>query len=271
MDLSGMVGLTRDLLAAPTSGFYPDSHIVSWINIKKDDLCGKADVLEALVTTSLQQSVADYNLPSDYTRMKRLEIIKGNSKYECYPQDLKEQDYGVVRQTANPPEGYNIWEGKLRLDARPNVGSYTGALSAGVATGGTEFSVKSAAGLPKMGRMLIDDEVMGWWRLSGNTCVTLSKGLEGTTDASHAVNATCFFRDTYIYYNKKDSDLSSMDSSFNIPDQFHPGMCYGAASIGRNKSKDYELAQYFESKYDSTVQTAYDWSHYKWRRNYRPK
>lgn len=271
MDLSAMVTLTRDLLAEPVSSFYSDSHIVNWLNIKKDDLCGRADVLEALVTTSLVKSIADYSLPSDYTRIKRLEIIKGNSLYECQPQDLKEQWYGTVKQTSNPPEGYNIWEGKIRLDNRPANGANTSALSAGVATGGTEFSVKSAAGLPKMGRMLVDSEVMGWWRLSGNTCVTLSKGLEGTTDASHAANATCFLRDTYIYYNKKDSDLSDMDSSYVLPDQFHPGLCYGAAAIGRNKSKDYNLSQFFEQKYESTVQTAYEWAKFRWRRNYRTK
>lgn len=271
MDLSGMVSLTRDLLASPTEGFYHDSSIINWINYKAEDLCGRADVLESLVTTSLVQSVGDYSLPSDYTRLKRVEIVKGNSVYECVPLDLKESYNSIVRQKENPPSTYNLWEEKLRLGGLPSVGAYTSSLSAAVATGATELSVKSAAGLPKVGRLQIGTEIVGYWRLSGNTCVTLAKGLEGTTDTSHTANATCFLRDVYTYYNRKESAMTSLDSSLAMPSQFHKGICFGAASIGRNKSKDYELAQFFDSKFEGTVQTAYSWAKFKWRRNYRTK
>lgn len=271
MTLAQIRTLARTLLSEPTASYWSDTELNNYIGYGLEDFCNQTDVLEDISTDSLVQYQADYTLPSDYTKIKQVELVKGNSNYYIYPQDLQEAYTGTTKNTSNPPQTYNIWEGKLRLGERPSNAAASTTLDGTITDSATTLDVASASGLPRHGRILIDSEVIEYWAISSETLSPCTRGCEGTTAAAHTTLATVTLRDMWIYHFKKDAELSTDASTPTIPSQFHEALAYYCASIGRRKSKDHDLANEYWMKYQEYVAQGKDWSKYKWRRSYRPK
>ena len=78
------------------------------------------------------------------------------------------------------------------------VGGVTTTLSAQLAQAATSASLTDASDFPSVGSMYIDTEEISWTSKSGNTLSGLTRGLNGTSDATHnngsntyTGNATC--------------------------------------------------------------------------------
>lgn len=272
LTLSQMRTMVRALLSEPTASYWSDSELNNYINYGLEEFSNATDVIEDISTDSLVQYQSDYTLPSDYTKIKRVEIVKGNSVYEAVPEDLEEHYQGTIKSTANPPNYGNIWEGKLRLRERPNTAAQSTTLSAAISsTTATSLTITSATGFPRMGRVLIDSEVIIYWAISGTTVSPCARGAEGTTAATHSNAATVTLRDIWIYHYQKHAALTSDTSSSYLPAQFDRAPIFYAAWIGRIKHKDYDLAESLKKQYDEYVVRASDWKIFKWKRGYVPK
>ena len=268
MNRSSIRELTRTLLSEPTSAYWSDTELNNYIDYGLTDFCQQTDCLEDISTDSLVQYQADYALPSDYTKIKRVELVKGNTMYALSPEDLAETFTGIVKTTQTPPEGYNIWEGNLRLRERPSAAAQSTTLGATITSSATSLTVASASGIPRAGRIIIGSEVISYWNLSGTTLSPCTRGAEGTTAAAHTSGDTLTLRDIWIYHFKKET-LSSDSSTPSM--QFHEAPAYYAAALGRRKSKDHDLADKYEQKYMSFVVKGIEWGKLKWKRPYKPK
>lgn len=272
MNLGDIRTLTRTLLSESTPKYWSDAELTNYINYGETDFCVKTDCLEDISTMSSVQYQADYDLPDNYTKIKRVEIIKGSSIYEIRPEDLIEHYTGIVKTTSSPPEGYNIFEEKLRLRERPSSAAPYTTLSAAITTTtATTISLTSGSGFPSNGRVYIDDECIKFWNNSSDTLTGCERGAEGTTKATHLSGATVYLRDIWVYHYKKDVTLTSDSDTPSIPAQFHEALAWYAAGIGRHKSKDYDLADKFMAKYAEFITAGIDWSKGRWKRVYKPK
>jgi len=191
MQRSTIRTLTRTLLSEPTASRWSDSELNDWINLGLLDFCTKTDCLEDISTESSVQYQADYSLPSDYTKIKQVEFIKGSSIYYLCPEDLVEHYTGTVKTTSSPPMAFNIYENKLRLRERPSSNAASTTLASGVSTvSETTLTLTDSTGLPSNGRVIIDSEVIKYWSNSGNVLSGCERGAEGTTAATHSSGAT---------------------------------------------------------------------------------
>jgi hypothetical protein len=271
MTLGQIRTLTRTLLSESTASYWSDAELNNYINYGLDDFCNLTDVLEDISTDSLVQYKADYTLPSDYTKLKQVEIVRGNSINLLWPEDLQETYTGIVKTTSNPPTSYNLWEGNLRIRERPASSAQATTLNGTITSSATTLVLTDASGFPRAGRLLIGSEVIVYWMVSTNTLSGLERGAEGTTAAAHTDLDAVTLRDIWMYHYKKDATLTIDLDTPNIPSQFHEGLAYYAASLGRRKSKDHDLANEYTARYQEFVGKGLDWSKYKWRRSYRPK
>ena len=75
--------------------------------------------------------------------------------------------------------------------AGPAATLYTlsNTLSAGIAAGATIIPVTSSAGFAPKGRIIIDSEIIDYYDISGNSLINAVRGIAGTTDAAHLINA----------------------------------------------------------------------------------
>lgn len=273
MNLLQIRTFARALLSEPTASYWSDAELNSYINLALEDICTKTDVLEDISTYSLIQYQGDYALPTDYTKVKRVEIIKGSSVYELYPADLDEMYQGFVRTTSSPPRGYGLWEGNIRLTERPSTAATADALDADITAAATTISLADTSSLPKTGRVIIDSEVIEYMYndTENNDLEVCTRGMEGTTAAAHSSAAVVTLRDMWVYHFKKDAELTSDTGTPTIPTQFHQVPAYYCASIARHKHKDYDLADKYMAEYEKKLLEIYQYVKYRWARRRKPK
>lgn len=259
----------RSLLSEATASYWTDAEINGHLQDGMDQFCARTLILEDISTYSLIQYVSDYVLPSAYAGIKYGEIIKGNSVYQLTPETLYEHFTGNVKQTSTPPTFVNIWGEKLRLRERPSESAQTTTLSGAISTGTVNISIASAAGMPRMGRIIIGSEVIQYWNLSGTMLSTCDRGMEGTTASNHLTAAVTTLRDMWVYYGKKETLVESTDNS--LPSQFDPAISYYAASMGRRKSKDHDLAKFYMDEFERFVAMGQEYAKFRWKRGYKPQ
>jgi hypothetical protein len=270
--LADLRTFTRVLLSEPVQAIWTDQELNTYINDGIDDFCTETDCIECLTTNSTVQYQADYAAPANVTKIKYVEIVKGNSTYQVIPEDLQEQFHGTVKSTSNPPEFYNFWEGNLRLRERPSVSAQSNSLASDINSSDTSLVLNSTSNFPRMGRLLIDNEVIAYWSIAtdGITLNGLQRGLEGSVAAAHSTSAVVTLRDMYIYHYKKENLTSDLQVT-SIPSQFDEAVCYFAAAVGRRKSKDHDLAAEYMKAYTEYKAKAINWVKFKWKRTFWPK
>ena len=261
--------LTRTLLSEPTPSLWSDSELNDYINDGLEDFCNETNALEDISTQSSIKHQADYDWPSDATKLKQVEYIKGNTVRLLLPEDLKEQFRGFTRNTSIP-DNFGFWGEAIRLSERPSTAAASTTLNGTITSTANTLTLTDSSGMPRTGRILINDEVIEYWNNSSNVLTPLSRGREGTTAAAHTTGDAVTLRDIWVYHFKKET-LSSDEAVPDIPTQFHPAPAYYAAAVGRRKSKDHDLATQFMQEYDRFVAKGLTWSKMKWRRKYTPK
>lgn len=264
--------LTRALLSEPTASYWSDAELNTYINDGANLFYEQTGCLSGISTNSSVQYQSDYDLPSNYTTIQRVEFVKGNSVYDVTPATLKEFYTGVTRNSMTQPYRMNLAGDKLRFDIRPNSAAANTTLTAAISsTSATSLAVASAAGLPREGRIIIDSEVIEYWNISTLTLSPCTRGAEGTTAATHSNGSTVTLRDIWVYHAKRGTELSSDSSTVEIPIQFQNAPAHYAAYIGRMKSKDYDLAAAQLQMFNNYLEQGNDWTRMHWKRSYSPK
>lgn len=268
MTLENIRDLTRVLLSETTASFYTNAEINNWINYGLDDFCNRTKILEDISTDSTVQYQADYDLPTDYTAIKQVEIIKGSTTYFVFPNTLREQFTGTQKITSNPPELATIWGDILRFQDRPSNAASTTTLSGALSSAGVTISIASSTVLPNSGRVKIDSEVIEYWNVDrdNDEIEVATRGVEGTTATSHLDAATVTLRDIWFYHNKRATALTADSDTPEIPAQFHQALAYYAGWLGRLKSRDYDLAAQLKQQYEQFVNDGFEWIKFRWRK-----
>ena len=271
MNLGQIRNLARTLLSEPSAAYWSDLELNLYINEGLSDFCTKTDILEDISTYSSVLAQGDYALPSNYTKVKSVEFVKGSSVYFLQPIDIYEFYQGFVRQSSSPPNNYNLWEGNVRLSERPSIDAPSTTLNGGITAAANTLTLTSSAALPQTGRIIIDSEVIEYWSNTNNILTPLTRGKEGSTAAVHNNLATVTFRDIWVYHHIVDNTLTLDTDTPTIPVQFHNDIAFYCAYIGRFKSKDYDLANQFKGQYDQAVMDGMMYVKAKWKRHRSPK
>lgn len=268
MTLENIRSLARVLLSESTAAFFTDAEINNWINYGLEDFCNRTKILEDISTDSLVAYQADYDLPSDYTAIKQVEVIKGSTTYFVFPNTLREQFTGTQKITSNPPELATIYGDVLRFQDRPSSAANADELGGDISTSTTTIIMSSVTGFPSSGRIKVESEVIEYWyKDTDNNYLTVAKrGAEGTTADAHSDGDAVTLRDIWFYHNKRATSLTLDSDTPELPAQFHQALAYYAGWTGRLKSKDYDLAEQLKQKYEQFVSDGFDWIKFRWRR-----
>ena len=262
---------TRALLSELSAKYWSDAELNTYINDGMRIFCDETDCLDDISTQSGVQYKADYTLPTDYTKIQRVEYIRGNSVYDVTPATLKEQYYGITRNAVSQPFQSNIIGNTLRFDGRLNSAAGATTLSAAITdVAANTLSVASVDDLPRTGRITIDSEIIEYWGISTLALTPLTRGAEGTTAATHSSAATVTLNDIWVYHYKFPATLTESAEN-ELPMQFENAPAHYAAYIGRLKSKDYDLANGQKGIWDEYKMKGKEWAKFKVKRSYRPR
>lgn len=265
--------LVRALLSEPSASYWSDAELDTYIQYGVNDFCAKAGISEDISTISLVQYQADYDWPSDCIKLKRIEQVNGNTINCLYKEDLSEQYQGSVKNTNTSQSAANIWASKIRLRDRPTSAATADTLSAAITdTAATTLTLSDSSDFPKAGRIIIGTEVIEYWYNDTDTGIlsVASRGMEGTTAATHSAAAAVTLRDIWLYHTSTQT-LTSDISEFVCAPQFNEAPAYYAAMIGRRKSKDHDLSREYKAVYDEMATSGLIWSKEKVQKAYRTK
>jgi len=271
--LAQLRAFTRTLLSEPTASYWSDSELNDYINDGMGMFCDETDCLDDISTDSAVAYKADYTCPSDWTKIQKIEFVRGNSVYQVYSATLYEMYRGFTRNTSSQPYKANIIGNTIRFDTRISNAANASTLDGAITAADTTITVADSSGFPREGRIIIGSEVIEYWNNDGDNeeLEVCSRGMEGTTAATHADKVAVTFRDIKIYHYKRPVTMTSDSDTNELPAQFENCAAHYAAYIGRMKSKDYDLSDKQKATFDEYISKGLVWSKQKIKRWWRPR
>jgi len=106
------------------------------------------------------------------------------------------------------PFYYNFLESEriLLFAPAPDTAAHTTLLDGALTAGATSATVDDTSNFPDQGRIIVDSEVIAYTAKTSTTFTGLSRGVEGTTAASHSDDATVTERDLFLYSERAYQD-----------------------------------------------------------------
>lgn len=149
-------------------------------------------------------------------------------------------------------------------------------LSTTINSTATTITLSTAAGLPAQGFIKIDDEIIVYGYITGNTLYNCFRGQQGTTAASHTSGTTVYWAqvpcvtvwpvpdnsttDTLVYWRlRRTQDAGQGVDVADVPFRFIPCMVAGLSYyMGMKIPEAYERLPVLKSQYEEAWQLAAD-------------
>lgn len=131
--------------------------------------------------------------------------------------------YNLLRwdsDTTGDPTHIAMWRKEAYVYPYPSSAADTTAIDDAddITATDTTITVDSTADFQSQGRIIIDSEVIGYTGTTSTTFTGCTRGLEGTTAATHADDATVTERDVVYHAQEDPDDLVDETDETRIPD-----------------------------------------------------
>lgn len=244
--------LGRTLTNEPTQDFVKDTELILYVNHKQRDLATSYKFLETIRSTS---SVANQY---EYTFASNLHIPRSVTyrTRPLAPIPLSRWEEMMIdsRNTSDDPLYVAFWGTQtFRIWPVSASAAQTTAINdaAGISATVTSVTVDSTSGFPAQGRIIIDSEVMTYTGTTTTTFTGLTRGVEGTTAATHADDATITDRDIIYSYWYKPDDLDDYTDTTDFGDAELFG--FAIAEYIETKRGNTQRGTYFNALYSERV------------------
>ena len=255
-----MIQLVRQQLNEPDSRAIPDDLIQRELNEKQRDVAHERlwPFYEDIFSLSRVAYQRDYDIDSDVVVGKPHTVTVESEPVAKIDSHRFDQLYWD-RSTTGEPTHCSVWNNQLRFYPVPSTAATTTAINdvAGITATATSVTVDSTSGFAPSGRIIIDSEVMSYTNTTSTSFRGLTRGLEETTAATHADDATITERDIIYTANREPNELVDIGDETNIPDPMV--LVYGASmEIALGRLSDNALADRIKIKYDQSLEKLRD-------------
>jgi hypothetical protein len=168
--------------------------------------CGWNESIKSYSSTAYK---GIFTMPTDYIRARRVLYITADSQIELTQvesqQDFAKQDKVAVNTNTLLSDYYisgttlNVWP---PLSAAADTDQLNGGINASVTT----IVLDDATELSKAGRILIENEKISYAYRDDTTLYGCTRGIEGTTAATHADDTAITELDIWVYYDAFPAD-----------------------------------------------------------------
>ena len=203
-----------------------------------------------LETISSLAGVADqynYDLSSDFDTMKSVVYQR---VHRLLPVSYEQWILRTENPSSGTPRFYVIHEGNLKMQPATGSAAETTTLDGAITdVAAVSITLADASGLESRGRVIVDSEVVDYQNTSSTKILLCTRGVEGTTAATHSSGATVTARDIEYTYYKTLSDLSADGDTTEISTRFHEALVLYAASRFFEKQEDEKKSDGLLQKY----------------------
>ena len=232
---------TKEYCGIADSNTAFNTKINRWLNDGQQDFANETNwkYLETRGSFATSTFQFKYSLASDCDVIKAVVF-----EHYYYPKPVNHDQWvrlNLSDQTGIPRNYIVLGGGTLALYPKIDHTAPNATLSSTITAATSSITLNSASKLKPKGRIIIDDEVIEYSHIKGNTLFACDRGVEATASASHTSGATCTLRNVEYDYFKILSDMSADGDVSGIPPRYHRAL------------PQYATAQFFYSTED-TVQ-----------------
>jgi len=242
MTLAQTLTATKDLCSISGTSF--DTYLNREINFGQADFSRDLDwtYLERVGSLAGVANQYIYTLPSDFDSMKAVMYQKVN---ELSPVSYARWIQLNKAVSSGTPRFYIIHEGDLKIYPAPGSAAATTPLSGAISSSSaTSITVDATASFDETGRGIVNSEVVRWQNTSSTQLLLVTRGVEGTTAATHSDNDVFTYRDIEYSYYRTLADITANDTSV-IPARYHEAMVFYAAGMFFHKQENETKARLF--------------------------
>lgn len=261
-----LVKLVKDLLSTGYQENLNDDLIVRGLNegAKKLQKQAKFPSLRSWASWSLVQYEQNYALPSDY-----VDDIGVTFDWERPPL-LNVEQFEIVHRlgdspaaSATKPQWYMVHSigstRYIRVWKRPDTAADSTTLDSSLSDSETDtMSVADSAGFTTSGRVLINSEVIGYNNVDSdnNNLEGLTRGMEGTTAASHSSSDTVTQRDLQLLYFKEPAELTADGDAWVFDSDYHDIPAWYALHLYEMRNRNGEQAAFWLAQFNREIERA---------------
>lgn len=233
----------RSELGEPDYKFLSDEDIREEVNEEQRDIAHERlwPFYEDIFSDSRVAYKRDYDIDSDVVFGKVHTVTVESEPIAKVDAHRFDQLFWDTSTTGEPTH-CSIWNNQIRFYPVPSAAATTTAINdvAGISATATSVTVDSTSGFAPSGRIIIDSEVMSYTNTTSTSFRGLTRGLEETTAATHANDATITERDIIYTANREPNELLDVGDETNVPDP--QVLIYGvAARLALGKLQDQAL------------------------------
>ena len=253
--LGRMLRMVRRHLGEPDFTFITDEDIIEEIDEKQRDVAHERlwPFYEDIFSLSTVAYQREYDIDDDvvvgkpHTVVVRAEPI---AKIDAHRFDTLHWDTA----TTGDPTHCSVWNNQLRFYPTPSDAADTDLINnaSGITATATTITVDSTSGFAPSGRIIIDSEVIAYTNISSTVFRGGTRGMEETTAATHADDATVTERDIIYTANREPNELLDPNDQTLIRDPLV--LVYGAAmELAAGKMNNESLHDRIKIKYDQAL------------------
>lgn len=200
----------RNRYVEPSAASVSDRDIISLLNqgayVCTRDLGIYFQDIYAFATVAKQQ---EYNLPEGFTTASNLiyspwiqhrpiQMLEFEQLTNQFPQNGDPNFYSV-----------DVANRKIFLEPIPSSSAQTTTLNGSLSATAVSIMVLDTTGFGAMGRVIIDTETIQYTGITATTITGCTRGVDGTSAATHSTAATVTWCNFYLYYQRVPSLLKT--------------------------------------------------------------
>ena len=253
--MTTLTNLQDDLQArmADKSGrFLVDADATRYLNIAYHEFVSKTEILIREWGFSVTDNQYLYSSPSDMIKPGIMMWMQSSRRQLIYrPLNYFAENGGLDLTQSGPSYSFCYYEGddKFRLWPTPSATSEATAINqgGGISAAVTTITVDDASNLRSSGWVQIENEKILYYAKSGNILQQCSRGVGGTTAATHSDDIAVSQIDVHLWYYYQPADLSSGSDTPEIPAPYHDNLVLGALYHSlRSDGRDKEASVIFQ-------------------------
>ena len=231
MQYSAMLSKTKTRCSI--SGTAHDTFLKDELNFGQQDFCVEANFkfLETKGSLSAVQYQFIYDLASNID-VPRYFVYKQRHRITSINHDqwIRLSQFSSYGTT---PKFFYMESNQVKFWPQFNAAAATTTLDGAITSASVKtITLASVADLKPKGRMIVDSEVIEWAYVDtdNSQIQACTRGVEGTTAATHSTGATVTYRDIEYPYYKKPTDMSADADTGDVPANYHRALIYYASA-----------------------------------------
>jgi hypothetical protein len=225
-------------------------------------------------TINLVQGQNTYALPDDTVDLLehviRTQANQQNNQADLTITQISVSTYATIPNKIQQARPIQVWFQRYNGQNSPTGLTLSGAISSTV----DQITLSSTVGLPASGFVKIDNEIINYSYISGNTLFNCFRGQQNTTAASHANNAAVYWAQVpavtvwptpdgaqqyqFVYWRlRRTQDAGNAVNVMDVPFRFIPCMAAGLSYyLALKVAGGAERLPILKQQYDETWELA---------------